>query len=131
MEIDSDSYNLNVKSSEEGAAMQMDSSDSSTTQILSAFFSHEINNLTVRMEDINTGKFTVIYNAKVVITGLRAPIVKDPREIWPSESALVWSEVSQGIMSKNWEKAKEAMKAVKEKQRELLREIVKRGIFSS
>ena len=34
-------------------------------------------------------------------------------------------------MSKNWEKAKEAKKAVKEKQRELLRERVKRGILSS
>ncbi|KAF3959301.1 hypothetical protein CMV_015877 [Castanea mollissima] len=32
MEIDSDSNNLNVKSSEEGAAMQMDSSDSSAAQ---------------------------------------------------------------------------------------------------
>ena len=34
MEIDSDSNNLNVKSSEEGAAMQMDSSDSSAAQVI-------------------------------------------------------------------------------------------------
>ena len=33
------------------------------------------------MKDIHTGKFTVIYNAKEVIAGLRAPIVKDPRVI--------------------------------------------------
>jgi hypothetical protein len=76
----------------------------------------------VRMKDINNGKETVIYNAKEVISGLRAPIVKDPKEIWPSESAVVWSEVSRGILSKNWEKAKEAKKAVEEKQRELLRQ---------
>uniref|UniRef100_A0A2N9F350 Oxysterol-binding protein n=1 Tax=Fagus sylvatica TaxID=28930 RepID=A0A2N9F350_FAGSY len=71
----------------------------------------------VRMKDINNGKETVIYNAKEVISGLRAPIVKDPMEIWPSESAVVWSEVSRGILSKNWEKAKEAKKAVEEKQK--------------
>ncbi|KAK4602003.1 hypothetical protein RGQ29_011189 [Quercus rubra] len=77
---------------------------------------------TVRMKNINNGKDTVIHNAKEVISGLRAPIVKDTREIWASESALVWSDVSRGILSKSWEKAKEAKKAVEEKQRELQRE---------
>jgi hypothetical protein len=33
------------------------------------------------MKDINNGKVTVIYNAKEVISGLRAPIVKDPMVI--------------------------------------------------
>ena len=40
----------------------------------------------------------------------------------PSESTVVWSEVSQGIMSKDWVKAGEEKKVVEEKQRELLRE---------
>lgn len=44
------------------------------------------------------------------------------QEVWPSESAAVWSEVSQYIMRQDWEKASEAKKAVEEKQRKLLRE---------
>ncbi|GMY35240.1 transposable element gene [Fagus crenata] len=79
--------------------------------------------LTVTMKDIKNGIVTVIYNAKEVVSGLKASIVKDPmQEIWPSESGLVWSEVSQAILNKNWEKAKKAKNAVEEKQRELLRE---------
>jgi hypothetical protein len=37
---------------------------------------------------------------------------------------VVWSEVSQGILCKDWEKAREEKKAVEEKQRGLLRERV-------
>lgn len=77
---------------------------------------------TVSLKDISNGKSTIIYNAKEVITGLKAPIVKDLQEVWPSESAAVWSEVSQYIMRQDWEKASEAKKAVEEKQRKLLRE---------
>jgi hypothetical protein len=78
---------------------------------------------TVTMKDTKNGTVTVIYNAKEVVSGLKASIVKDPmQEIWPSESGLVWSEVSQAILNKNWEKAKEAKNAVEEKQRKLLRE---------
>ncbi|XP_041019159.1 oxysterol-binding protein-related protein 4B-like isoform X1 [Juglans microcarpa x Juglans regia] len=76
----------------------------------------------VRVKDINSGEFTDIYNAKEVISRLNATIVKDPRELWPSESAVVWSEVSQCILSKDWEKAREAKRTVEEKQRQLLRE---------
>lgn len=47
--------------------------------------------------------------------------------MWPSESAIVWSDVSQSILSKDWEKAREAKKVVEEKQRELLRERDSRG----
>ncbi|XP_062164501.1 oxysterol-binding protein-related protein 4B-like isoform X2 [Alnus glutinosa] len=81
----------------------------------------------VSVKNIDNGKSTVIYNAKEVISGLNAPIVKDPREVWPSESAVVWSEVSKGILSKDWEKAREAKKAVEEKQRELLRDRESKG----
>lgn len=39
----------------------------------------------------------------------------------PSESAVIWSEVSKGILSKDWGKAREAKKAIEEKQREIKR----------
>ncbi|PON48939.1 Oxysterol-binding protein [Parasponia andersonii] len=77
---------------------------------------------TVTLKDLNSGEVKVLYNAKEVISKLQIPIVKDPKGVWPSESAIVWSEVSQGILSKDWGKAREAKKAVEEKQRELLRD---------
>ena len=47
--------------------------------------------------------------------------------MWPTESAVIWGEVSQAILSKDWEKAREAKKAVEERQRELLRERESKG----
>ncbi|KAB1204284.1 Oxysterol-binding protein-related protein 4C [Morella rubra] len=82
---------------------------------------------TVRVKDVNNGKYTVIYNAREALSGLNTPMVKDPKEVWLSESAVVWSEVSQGILSKDWEKARQSKKAVEEKQRELLRERESKG----
>ncbi|KAK7329752.1 hypothetical protein VNO77_23929 [Canavalia gladiata] len=77
---------------------------------------------TVRVKDTNSGEVRVIYDAKEVISGLKVPIVKDAESVWPTESALVWSELSQAIMRKDWEKAKEAKKCVEEIQRKILRE---------
>lgn len=34
---------------------------------------------TVKMKDVSSGKETVIYNAKEAISGLKAPIVTDPK----------------------------------------------------
>lgn len=42
--------------------------------------------------------------------------------MWPTESVNVWSELSQAILSKDWEKAREAKQVVEERQRELMRE---------
>lgn len=47
--------------------------------------------------------------------------------MWPSESAVVWAEVSQNILSKCWEKAREAKTAVEEREREMLRERKAKG----
>ena len=40
----------------------------------------------------------------------------------PTESAFVWSEVNQGMLNKNWEKAKAAKKSIEERERQLARE---------
>lgn len=42
--------------------------------------------------------------------------------VWASESAAVWTEVSQGILNEEWEKARDAKKAIEEEQRKLLSE---------
>ncbi|CAN8325952.1 unnamed protein product [Cochlearia groenlandica] len=76
----------------------------------------------VMLENVKTYETEVIYNAMENISRLRSPIVKNLQEVMDSESALVWSEVSQGIMKKDWERAREAKKAVEEKQRELVKQ---------
>ncbi|CAL1414063.1 unnamed protein product [Linum trigynum] len=73
----------------------------------------------VKIKDQNGGGERVIYNAKEVASRLKAPILKDPQNVLPTESASVWSEVSRAIMNRNWEKAKDAKRAVEEAQREL------------
>ncbi|CAN6922432.1 unnamed protein product [Brassica oleracea] len=76
---------------------------------------------TISAKNLKTGEVEVIYNAKESISGLRPPTVKNLKEVMESESAMVWSEVSEKILNKDWERAREAKKAVEEKQRESLK----------
>uniref|UniRef100_A0A6N2N2K5 Uncharacterized protein n=1 Tax=Salix viminalis TaxID=40686 RepID=A0A6N2N2K5_SALVM len=47
--------------------------------------------------------------------------------IWPTESTAVWSEVSRGILGKNWTKAREAKSTVEDCQRKLAKERKSKG----
>ncbi|XXG58004.1 hypothetical protein AAC387_Pa04g0428 [Persea americana] len=76
----------------------------------------------VTMTDAQSGEKKVLFNAKEAISNLKTPILQDPKGVLPTESALVWSEVSQGILTKNWEKAKAAKKDIEERERKLARE---------
>jgi len=49
------------------------------------------------------------------------------QSVWPTETAVVWSELSEAILSKDWEKAKVAKKSIEERQRELRRERESKG----
>ncbi|KAI3814745.1 hypothetical protein L1987_14389 [Smallanthus sonchifolius] len=75
----------------------------------------------VTIEDISNGKSTVIYRAEDVISSLKTPIVKDPKGLQASESAVIWAKVNEGILSKSWDKANEAKTSTEEKERELVR----------
>ncbi|KAK7388133.1 hypothetical protein VNO78_22939 [Psophocarpus tetragonolobus] len=97
----------------------------SMKNILYKIKGHWDSTVTVRNE--TTAEERVIYDAKEAISGLQAPIVKDLESVWPTETALVWGELSQAILSKEWEKAREAKKIVEERQRELLRERESKG----
>ncbi|KAK7329178.1 hypothetical protein VNO77_23328 [Canavalia gladiata] len=81
----------------------------------------------VNLKDTNNGKVKVIYDAKEVMSGLQAPILNDVKSVWPTESTLVWGELSQAILSNDWEKAREAKQKVEERQREVLRERESKG----
>ncbi|KAI5445996.1 hypothetical protein KIW84_014004 [Lathyrus oleraceus] len=76
----------------------------------------------VKLKDRKNGKVRVIYDATEVISGLKAPILKDEECVWPTESVHVWSELSQAIMNKDWEKAREEKQVVEGEKRELVRE---------
>ncbi|KOM28964.1 hypothetical protein LR48_Vigan627s001300 [Vigna angularis] len=82
---------------------------------------------TVTVKNTDSAEVRVIYDAKQVISGLQPPIVKDPESVWPAETAHVWSELSEAILSKEWGKAKEAKKSIEERQRELRRERESKG----
>ncbi|KAL5098173.1 hypothetical protein RYX36_002500 [Vicia faba] len=81
----------------------------------------------IKLKDRKNGKVRVIYDATEVISGLKAPILKDEECMWPTESVNVWSELNQAIMSKDWEKAREAKQVVEERERELVRERESKG----
>ncbi|KAJ8620260.1 hypothetical protein MRB53_028789 [Persea americana] len=76
----------------------------------------------VTMKDVRSGKKMVLFNAKEAISKLDTPVLKDPKVLLPTESAFVWSEVNQGMLNKNWEKAKAAKKGIEERERKLARE---------
>ncbi|KAL2533428.1 Oxysterol-binding protein-related protein 4C [Abeliophyllum distichum] len=78
---------------------------------------------TVTIKDASNERVTIIYNANEALSGLKTPIVKDPKGIVPSESTLIWAGVSQAILQKKWEKAREAKNTVEERQREVAKEI--------
>ncbi|XP_057433822.1 oxysterol-binding protein-related protein 4B isoform X2 [Lotus japonicus] len=82
---------------------------------------------TVKLKDPKNGMVRVIYDAKEVMSGLQVPILKDAESVLPTESAHVWSELSEAILRKEWEKAREAKHAVEEKQRELMTERETKG----
>ncbi|KAF9592867.1 hypothetical protein IFM89_018421 [Coptis chinensis] len=94
--------------------------DSTTSKTLFVIDGHW--DRTVQVRDVRNGKTTVIYEAKKTITRLKTPVVKDPKELWPSESAVVWGELTQDILRKDWEKARGSKKAVEERERVLRKE---------
>ncbi|KAL1321123.1 oxysterol-binding protein-related protein 4C [Arachis ipaensis] len=99
--------------------------DSSSRKILCEINGHW--DSTVAVKNTINGEERVILDAREVISGLQTPIVKDSKSVWPTESAIVWGQVNQAIMNKEWEKAVKAKKFVEERQREILRERASKG----
>ncbi|MQL85178.1 hypothetical protein Taro_017697 [Colocasia esculenta] len=82
---------------------------------------------TVMLKDVESGKVTVLYSAKEAISKLKTPVVKDPEGLSPTESAVVWAEVSQAIVNRGWDRAREAKTGVEERERRLRRERSAKG----
>ncbi|EMS54727.1 hypothetical protein TRIUR3_16027 [Triticum urartu] len=69
---------------------------------------------TVSLKDVESGEVLVLYDANLSIANLITPEVKDEEGLSSTESAVVWSEVSEAILAKDWEKASEAKRKVEE-----------------
>ncbi|TVU05061.1 hypothetical protein EJB05_48209 [Eragrostis curvula] len=82
---------------------------------------------TVSLKDLKTGKVSVLYDARRAIADLRTPVVQDQKGLSPSESAVVWGEVSEAILNKDWEKARQAKRQVEDTARRLAKERNERG----
>ncbi|XP_028774089.1 oxysterol-binding protein-related protein 4B isoform X2 [Neltuma alba] len=76
----------------------------------------------VAIKDKNNGSVRVIYDAKQVISGLQTPTLKTLENVWATEAASVWSDVSEALMRKEWDKASEAKRCIENAERKLLRE---------
>ncbi|XP_051113676.1 oxysterol-binding protein-related protein 4B-like [Andrographis paniculata] len=74
---------------------------------------------TVAVKSVATGETSIIYNAKEALAGLKAPVVDDPKAISSNESTVVWGKVSEAILQKAWDKAREAKSRVEEWQRQM------------
>uniref|UniRef100_A0ACD6AHZ1 Uncharacterized protein n=1 Tax=Avena sativa TaxID=4498 RepID=A0ACD6AHZ1_AVESA len=82
---------------------------------------------TVSLKDVQSGEVSVLYDAKLAIANLVTPEVKDQEGLSPSESAVVWREVSEAILIKDWEKASEAKRQVEGDARKLDKERSEKG----
>ncbi|BAT06256.1 oxysterol-binding protein-related protein 4B isoform X1 [Oryza sativa Japonica Group] len=76
----------------------------------------------VSAKDAKTGKVSVLYDAESAIADLKTPVVRNQEGVSPSESVVVWGEVSDAILKKDWERSSQAKRRVEDTARRLDRE---------
>ncbi|XP_068636451.1 oxysterol-binding protein-related protein 4C-like isoform X2 [Aristolochia californica] len=99
--------------------------DSSSSKII-----YEINGFwdsIVTLKNVHSGETTMLYNAKDTIGELKTPSLRDPEGLEPTESVVVWRELGERILKREWEKAREAKTSVEERQRQADKERKTRG----
>lgn len=67
------------------------------------------------VKNLKIGEVEVIYNVKESILGFKFLIVKNLKEVTEIEFVMVWSEVSEGILNKDWERVREVKKVVEDR----------------
>jgi len=77
---------------------------------------------TVSLKDVATGEVSVLYDAQRAIGNLTTPAVQDHKGVAPSESAVVWGEISDALLKEDWEKARQAKRRVEDEARKLAKE---------
>ncbi|XP_002969003.2 oxysterol-binding protein-related protein 4B isoform X1 [Selaginella moellendorffii] len=82
----------------------------------------------VYLKESSSGTTSTLYDARAVVGKLRPPQVKNLNAISPMESTLVWSGVSEGILTREVDKARAAKLCVEESQRALRKERQALGI---
>lgn len=81
----------------------------------------------VTRRDLATGEVSVLYDAQRAIGDLATPVVQDRKGVSASESAVVWGEVSDAILKKDWETAQQAKRRVEDTARRFAKERNDRG----
>ncbi|CAA6671146.1 unnamed protein product [Spirodela intermedia] len=76
-------------------------------------------NSKITMKDVFSGKISVLYDAKEAISKLHPPILKDPKGLLSTESAVVWADVSEAVVGRDWDRARVAKRRVEERERRL------------
>ncbi|CAL5001092.1 unnamed protein product [Urochloa decumbens] len=82
---------------------------------------------TVSIKDVSTGEVSVLYDGQRAIGNLTTPAVQDHKGVSPSESAVVWGEVSDALLKKDWERARQAKRRVEDEARKLAKERNEKG----
>nr|CAB3483520.1 unnamed protein product [Digitaria exilis] len=82
---------------------------------------------TVSLKDVSTGEVSVLYDAHRAIGNLTTPAVHDNKGVAASESAVVWGEVSDALLKKDWERARQAKRRVEDEARKLAKERNEKG----
>lgn len=85
-------------------------------------------NQVVTIRDSTTGDVDVLFDAQKSLANLKPLEVRDRKNVKETESLVVWRDVMDGIMTKDWEAARRAKQDIEEKQRFLVRERIRQGI---
>ncbi|CAN6452695.1 unnamed protein product [Victoria cruziana] len=82
----------------------------------------------ITKKEVDTGKVSTLYDAREALAAMGTPMLKDVKGLQPTESCLVWSEVSRAILENDWERAREAKKTIEERERRSQGESKSKGI---
>ncbi|CAO2211529.1 unnamed protein product [Urochloa humidicola] len=82
---------------------------------------------TVSIKDVSSGEVSVLYDGQRAIGNLATPAVQDHKAVSASESAVVWGEVSDALLKKDWERARQAKRRVEDEARKLAKERNEKG----
>ncbi|CAO2173437.1 unnamed protein product [Urochloa humidicola] len=77
---------------------------------------------TVSLKEVSTGEVSVLYDGQRAIGNLATPAVQDHKGVSATESAVVWGEVSDALLKKDWERARQAKRRVEDEARKLAKE---------
>jgi len=85
----------------------------------------------VTLKDKVRGTSTILYDAQAAIADIHAPVVENLEGLSPKESVVIWSDLTESVMNKQWDNARDAKRNVEEAERNVRKaRLVERSIWS-